>query len=372
MRRAPLALWLLLAATLPAPALAQLSINFSLPGGEIGLNLGGFPTLQRVPGYPVYYAPGVNSNYFFYDGLYWIYQRDNWYASSWYNGPWALVDPMDVPDYLLRVPVRYYSHAPVYFRGWNSNDAPRWGEHWGNSWQQRRSGWDQWNRKSSPAPAPLPTYQRRYTGNKYPQASQQAVLESRNYRYQPQDRVAQQRFQQQRSQAQQAPQRQQQQARPQTQQQAPAPQRKPPAPQQQQRQQQQQQQQREQQQQQQHAAPAQRQQAPRPTREAQPNAIARPQAAPKPEQPAQRNAKPQAAPKAPQAQRPQPAERAPQPAAREQQARPQAPARAPQANEQGKDRGNERDKGNERGKGNEGGNGKGQDNNKQEDHGSGG
>ena len=46
-----------------------------------------------MPGYPVYYAPRINSNYFFYDGMYWVYQRDNWYASSWYNGPWGLVAP---------------------------------------------------------------------------------------------------------------------------------------------------------------------------------------------------------------------------------------------------------------------------------------
>jgi hypothetical protein len=31
------------------------------------------PQLILVPGYPCYYAPQVNSNYFFYDGLYWVY-----------------------------------------------------------------------------------------------------------------------------------------------------------------------------------------------------------------------------------------------------------------------------------------------------------
>ena len=42
-----------------------------------------------VPGYPVYYAPGLVSNYFFNDGMYWVYQDDNRYASSWHNGPWG-------------------------------------------------------------------------------------------------------------------------------------------------------------------------------------------------------------------------------------------------------------------------------------------
>jgi hypothetical protein len=186
------------------PAAAQLSINFGLPGVHIGINLPVYPQLQRVPGYPVYYAPGVNSNYFFYDGLYWVFEGDNWYASSWYNGPWWMVDRMDVPLYLLRVPVRFYRHAPAYFQGWRANDPPRWGEHWGQSWAQRRSGWDQWNRRSAPAPAPLPAYQRQYSGNRYPQPSQQAVIQTRDYRYKPSDAVAQQQFQHYRAQAQSA------------------------------------------------------------------------------------------------------------------------------------------------------------------------
>jgi hypothetical protein len=199
MRNARIALWMLMG--IASPAFAQLSIDFNVPGANIGIDLPLYPQLQRVPGYPVYYAPGMNSNYFFYDGLYWVYQGDNWYASSWYNGPWGLVDPMDVPVFVLRVPVRYYREAPVYFHGWQQNDAPRWGDHWGQSWEKSRNGWDQWNHKSAPAPAPLPTYQRQYSGNKYPQATQQATIQNQNYRYQPTDAVARQHFQQVRAQA---------------------------------------------------------------------------------------------------------------------------------------------------------------------------
>jgi len=203
MRRALIATWMLLPF---APAVAQLSINFGSPGVSIGINLPVYPQLQRIPGYPVYYAPGVNSNYFFYDGMYWVYQGDNWYASSWYNGPWGRVDPVYVPAYVLRVPVRYYRHAPAYFHGWRADAAPRWGEHWGHSWEQNRSGWDQWNRSSSPAAAPLPTYQQQYSGNRYPQASQQAAIQTQSYRYQPKDAVARQHFEQQRTQVRSAPQ----------------------------------------------------------------------------------------------------------------------------------------------------------------------
>src|SRR6185437_4959480 len=192
MRYAIIALALLCSVT---SAAAQVSVGIGLPSVSIGFNVPTYPTLVAVPGYPVYYAPQLNSNYFFYDGMYWVYQRDNWYASTWYNGPWELVSPDAVPLFILRVPVRYYREAPAYFRGWASDAPPRWGDHWGNEWEKRRGGWDNWNRSAVPAPAPLPVYQRQYSGNRYPRVAQQQVLQSQNYRYQPQDAVVQQHYQ---------------------------------------------------------------------------------------------------------------------------------------------------------------------------------
>lgn len=176
---------------------AQLSIGIGLPNVSIGINLPFYPQLSPVPGYPVYYAPGVNANYFFYDGMYWVYQDDNWYASSWYNGPWGGVDPDTVPLYVLRIPVRYYQQPPVYFRGWQTNAPPRWGQHWGNGWEQRRSGWNRWNRKAAPERAPLPVYQRQYSGDRYPHADRQHALRNQSYRYQPRDKTVRQHLRQQ-------------------------------------------------------------------------------------------------------------------------------------------------------------------------------
>jgi hypothetical protein len=196
MRNALLALWMLLCSV--TSAVAQVSVS-------IGINLPVYPQFVPVPGYPVYYAPQVNSNYFFYDGMYWVYERDNWYASSWYNGPWGLVVPEAVPLFVLRVPVRYYRQPPAYFRGWRSDAPPRWGEHWGNEWDQRRHGWVKWDRRAAPPPAPLPKYQQQYSGNLYPRAEQQQVLQSQNYRYQPHDPVVKQHYQAQRVQSVPAP-----------------------------------------------------------------------------------------------------------------------------------------------------------------------
>jgi hypothetical protein len=175
------------------PAIGQVSIGIGLPGVSIGFNLPVYPQLVRIPGYPVYYAPQLGSNFFFYDGMYWIYQEDSWYASSWYNGPWEFVGPQAVPLYVLRIPVRYYRNPPEYFRGWRADAPPRWGDHWGNEWAQHRGGWDRWNRASAPAPAPLPAYQRQYSGERYPhQIEQQQAIHNQHYRYQPRDTPARQ------------------------------------------------------------------------------------------------------------------------------------------------------------------------------------
>jgi len=198
MRYLLIALSMLLGPVTSAHAQISVGVGVALPGVDIGINMPAYPRLVRVPGYPVYYDPRANSNYFFYDGLYWVYQGDNWYSSSWYNGPWQQMGPEDVPLFVLRVPVRYYRQPPAYFRGWSANAPPRWGEHWGHDWEQRRSGWDRWNRRSAPRPAPLPVYQRRYSGDRYPRApEEQHSIRSQQYRYQPREAVTQQHYQQQ-------------------------------------------------------------------------------------------------------------------------------------------------------------------------------
>ncbi|HSE46653.1 MAG TPA: hypothetical protein VLA89_15115, partial [Gemmatimonadales bacterium] len=172
----------------------SIGIGINTPAVSIGINLPLFPQLVPVPGYPVYYAPQVSANYFFYDGMYWVFWDDAWYASSWYNGPWWLVQPEFVPLFILRVPVRYYRAPPVYFRHWHSHAPPRWGQHWGPRWEEHRRGWDRWDRRAVPTRAPLPVYQRRYSGERYPRLEEQRDLRGRNYRYEPRTRVVREHF----------------------------------------------------------------------------------------------------------------------------------------------------------------------------------
>lgn len=194
MRYALIALSLLLGTA--TPAISQVSVSVSVPGVSIGIHLPLYPELVLVPGYPVYYAPLVRANYFFYDGLYWVYQDDNWYSSAWYNGPWEFVQPDYVPLFVLRVPVRYYVNPPVFFFGWYMEAPPRWDHHWGHRWTQHHHGWDRWDRRVVYAPAPLPVYQRHYAGDRYPRAEYQQVIRREHYRYQPRDSVVRERDQQ--------------------------------------------------------------------------------------------------------------------------------------------------------------------------------
>jgi len=192
-----LALPLLLGSALGVHAQVHVSVGISMPGVNIGINMPAYPNLVLVPGYPVYYDPRASSNYFFYDGMYWVFQDDNWYASSWYNGPWTYTPPEYVPVFVLRVPVRYYTRPPVYFRGWRADAPPRWADHWGRDWQERNKGWDKWDRKATPHAAPLPTYQRQYSGARYPGSNeQQHDIRSEKYRYQPREPVAREHFEQ--------------------------------------------------------------------------------------------------------------------------------------------------------------------------------
>lgn len=187
-------LGVLLSLTTASRAEVDVRIGIGLPSVHIGINLPFFPEFYPIPGYPVYYAPRIPANYFFYDGMYWVFADDNWYASYWFNGPWWLVEPDFVPLFILRIPVFYYGRPPAYFYGWHLRRPPRWGERWGHEWERRHRDWERWDRHAAPPLAPLPTYQREYSGDRYPSEERQRELHERHYRYQPRDFRAREQF----------------------------------------------------------------------------------------------------------------------------------------------------------------------------------
>jgi len=198
MRYLLLVLSMLLLSATAARADVDVSIGISIPGVRIGINVPAYPRLVPVPGYPVYYDPAIHLNLFFYDGLYWVLHGDQWYVSSWYNGPWDLVDPYDVPAYILLIPVHYYRVPPPFFRGWRVDAAPHWDAHWGREWYERRRDWEHHDPRAAPPAAPLPSYQRKYSGERYPrEQEQQRNIRTERYRYEPREAVTQKHYQRQ-------------------------------------------------------------------------------------------------------------------------------------------------------------------------------
>lgn len=186
MKRPLLAACLFLASIFPAAAQEYYDIDVDLPQ---------YPEMVPVEDSPVYYAPEVESNFFFYDGLYWDYCNDGWYSSPWYNGPWSYVDPIYVPTYILWVPIRYYRRPPHHWHGWNVHRPPRWSVRWGREWQVRHNQVFRGPQRPGYARAPLPDYQRAYNGASYPRVPQaQSQLHSQQYMYRPQERTVRQHY----------------------------------------------------------------------------------------------------------------------------------------------------------------------------------
>jgi hypothetical protein len=104
------------------PALADsVSIGINTPDVSFGLNIGATPKLVPVQGLPVYHAPSVQHNYFFYSGHYYLFHEGGWYSAVHHNGPWAAVAVHRVPQPILAVPVTYYKVPPGHAKK---------GEHW--------------------------------------------------------------------------------------------------------------------------------------------------------------------------------------------------------------------------------------------------
>jgi hypothetical protein len=121
-------------------ALVVLSVLFAAPVSgvdvHIGVNVGvpppppppivieAPPPLVIVPGSPVYYAPSLPYNFFYYDGAYYAFHDSHWFLASSAHGPWTYV--RRVPRPVLAVPVRYYRVPPGQLK---KHGPPPWAGH---------------------------------------------------------------------------------------------------------------------------------------------------------------------------------------------------------------------------------------------------
>ena len=104
-----------------AAALAILLSGASARASDVKINIGlGVPSivltappqLVVVPGTPVYYAPDVSANLFFYQGRYYTVANGVWSRAPAYSGPWAVIQIGHLPAPVVAVPVEYYKIPP--------------------------------------------------------------------------------------------------------------------------------------------------------------------------------------------------------------------------------------------------------------------
>ena len=150
------------------PATAQVSIGIGLPGVSIGINLPVYPQLVRGAGLPGLLRAASEFELLLLRRHVLGLPGDNWYASSWYNGPWGLV---------ARRPCRCSSCASrcatTGARRRTSTDGGPTRRRVGASTGATTGSSIEADGTSGIATprrrrAPLPTYQRQYSGNRYP------------------------------------------------------------------------------------------------------------------------------------------------------------------------------------------------------------
>jgi len=117
MKRIALALLLFAASAFPALAQDYYDIDVNLPE---------YPDMQPIPDSPVYYAPAVPVDLFFYGGRYYRVHRDAWFSAPRYDGPWHHVAYARVPRPVIAVPARYYKVPPGH---WRRGEAGRGAHH---------------------------------------------------------------------------------------------------------------------------------------------------------------------------------------------------------------------------------------------------
>ena len=107
-----------------APARANsLSVGMRIDSLNLGIRIGEEPRLVVVPGTPVYEAPSLPYNYFYYNGGYYLYREGAWFWGASYNGPWTVISIEQVPRPILRVPVEHYRERPEH---WKRGGPPPW------------------------------------------------------------------------------------------------------------------------------------------------------------------------------------------------------------------------------------------------------
>jgi hypothetical protein len=106
-------------------ARAQADVNIGITfGGPPSIVVAEPPRMVLVPRSPVYWAPSLPYNFFYYDGRYWTYHEGGWFWSASVHGPWGHVAMGAVPRPVLAVPVAYYRVPPGHMKHHHHGPPP--------------------------------------------------------------------------------------------------------------------------------------------------------------------------------------------------------------------------------------------------------
>lgn len=109
-----------------ATSATALDVKINIGLGVPPLVLTAPPQLVMVPGTPVYYAPDVSANLFFYKGRYYTVANGVWSRVSAYSGPWVVIQLGQVTAPVVAVPVEYYKIPPGQLK---KHGPPPWAGH---------------------------------------------------------------------------------------------------------------------------------------------------------------------------------------------------------------------------------------------------
>jgi hypothetical protein len=145
MRRTRILACAALCLVLAAPAAAELNINvgIGIPAPVIAIPVG--PAMVVIPGTPVYYAPGLDVDIFFYQGYWWTPYQGYWFRSHAYNGPWTAMHRP--PSAFMNLPPNYHQmvvrEKPIPYgqfkRHWREWQRPRGGQSYGSPYHGSRT-----------------------------------------------------------------------------------------------------------------------------------------------------------------------------------------------------------------------------------------
>ncbi len=86
--------------------------------GPPAIVIGAKPRLVVIPGTPVHYAPDVEADVFFFEGLWYRWYGGVWYRATVYSGPWMTISVL--PPVFFQIPpghVKYrciqHGHGPA-------------------------------------------------------------------------------------------------------------------------------------------------------------------------------------------------------------------------------------------------------------------